>query len=225
MVPSGRLRPGGTLPPLSGTSQPPKPALRGQHDRMNSKRLDQLAADREPWQQQPGESAKLYKQFCAYRDSGLRRSLTQTAETLTLSYGHTRNTASLWKWAERSAAWDKDADALYRAEFAEERRKAARHDARVLNQMMVKAGQALEALDALLLSPTEIIRLADVAMRHRRALFGDPTSVVAVTGPSGDPLSVEITDFAQLPEQARATRLQELAETAIRRAAALADAA
>ncbi|MFF8026543.1 hypothetical protein ACFZDJ_36695 [Streptomyces sp. NPDC007896] len=67
----------------------------------------------------------------------------------------------------------------------------------------------------------DFIRLRDVAMRHRRVLFGDPAATIAVTGPGGNPLAVQLAEFAQLPPEQRRVRLSDLAAAVQRRTKAL----
>jgi hypothetical protein len=70
------------------------------------------------------------------------------------------------------------------------------------------------------MSAGDVIRLMDVAMRHRRVLFGDPTDTIAVTGPGSSPLAAEFNEFADLPAEERRARLADLAAAVARRVAA-----
>ncbi|MEZ0073567.1 hypothetical protein [Planotetraspora sp. GP83] len=177
----------------------------------------------DPWDKQPGESPKKYQQFVAYRDLGLTRTLTKAAETLTLSYGHVKNVASWNRWVERAAAWDAHLTEQYLAKLEEERRRAAEADAAILRAMTGMVGKALPHLRPETLTWGEFTRLAETTMRLRRQLYGDPTSTVAITGPAGDPLTVQVAEFAELPPAQRRTRLAELAAAVTRRVAALDD--
>ncbi|WP_449341643.1 hypothetical protein [Streptomyces canarius] len=51
----------------------------------------------------------------------------------------------------------------------------------------------------------------DVAMRHRRVLFGDPTETIAVTSEGSNALAQHFADFAQMSPEQRRARLGELA--------------
>lgn len=171
----------------------------------------------DPWERQPGESARKHGQFATYRDLGRARTLAKAAESLTLAHGHVRNTASENRWRERVEAWDRHLDLLYEATWLEERRKAAESDAKILGAAIGKLAQRLSTLRAEELSPGDFIRLMDVAMRHRRVLFGDPTETIAVTGQGGNPLAVQLAEFAQLPAEQRRVRLADLAASVNRR--------
>jgi hypothetical protein len=171
----------------------------------------------DPWERQPKESARKHGQFVTYRDLGRARTLAKAAETLTLAHGHVRNTAAEYRWRERVEAWDRHLDRLYEATWLEERRKAAESDAKILGAAIGKLAQRLGTLRAEDLSPGDFIRLMDVAMRHRRVLFGDPTETIAVTGQGGNALAVQIAEFAQLPADQRRVRLADLAAAVNRR--------
>ncbi|MGC0418394.1 hypothetical protein [Embleya sp. AB8] len=176
-----------------------------------------LAPTLDPWERQPGESARKYGQFVTYRDLGRARTLAKTAQKLTLVYGHVKNVAAEFRWRERVEAYDRHLDRLYEATWVEERRKAAEADAKILGAAIGKLAQRLGTLRADDLSPGDFIRLMDVAMRHRRVLFGDPTETIAVTGQGGNPLSVQLAEFARMPEEQRRVRLADLAEAVTRR--------
>ncbi|MFC8885647.1 hypothetical protein ACFT54_10110 [Streptomyces cinereoruber] len=175
----------------------------------------------DPWERQPGESPRKHGQFTTYRDLGRARTLTKAAETLTIAYGHVKNVASEFRWRERAEAYDRHLDRLYEATWLEERRKAAETDAKILGAAIGKLAQRLSTLNPSDLSNGDAIRLMDVAMRHRRVLFGDPTETIAVTGQGGNPLAVQLAEFAQMPEEQRRVRLSHLAASVERRLRAL----
>ncbi|MGC5411619.1 hypothetical protein ACPXCX_49355, partial [Streptomyces sp. DT225] len=177
----------------------------------------------DPWERQPKESARKHGQFVTYRDLGRARTLAKAAQSLTLAHGHVRNTAAENRWRERVEAWDRHLDRLYEATWLEERRKAAESDAKILGAAIGKLAQRLGTLRADELSPGDFIRLMDVAMRHRRVLFGDPTETIAVTGQGGNPLAVQLAEFAQMPEEQRRVRLADLAASVNRRLRAVDD--
>jgi hypothetical protein len=180
-----------------------------------------LAPTLDPWERQPTESARKHGQFVTYRDLGRARTLARAAETLTLAYGHVKNVAAEFRWRERVEAYDRHLDRLYEATWLEERRKAAESDAKILGAAIGKLAQRLGTLRAEDLSPGDFIRLMDVAMRHRRVLFGDPTETIAVTGQGGNPLAVQLQEFAQMPAAQRRVRIEELAAAVQRRTKAL----
>ncbi|MFC4060218.1 hypothetical protein ACFOWE_18090 [Planomonospora corallina] len=181
----------------------------------------QMDATLDPWERQPGESLTRYAQFCVYRDLGRTRTLRKTAENLTRADGWIRQIAAAHRWRDRAEAWDRHLDDLYKATWLEERRKAAENDAKILGAAVGKIAQRLPSIRPEELSPGDLIRLLDVTMRHRRVLFGDPGATIAVTGPGGDPLTVQLAEFADLPVTERRARLAEMAAAVMRRVTAV----
>lgn len=179
----------------------------------------------DPWERQPGETPKRHSRFLVFRDLGLTRTLAKASEELALSYSHVRALAAEYRWQDRAAAWDAHQQRQYTAEMEEERRKSARDDAKILRIMTGMVGQALPHIQQQVGSMTvmEFTRFVETTMRLRRNLFGDPTETIAVTGPGGDPLTVQVQEFEKLPPEQRRVRLAELAATVARRAQALDD--
>lgn len=174
-----------------------------------------------PWEQQPGETTKKYGQFVTYRDLGRARTLPRAAELLQRHPVTVRKASAEFRWLERAEAYDRHLDQLYEATWLEERRKAAEADARILGAAIGKVAQRLPSLNAQEMSAGDVIRLMDVAMRHRRALFGDPAETIVVTSESRSPLAGKLEEFAGLPADQRQLRLAELAATVTRRLRAI----
>jgi hypothetical protein len=176
-----------------------------------------LDPDLDAWERQPGETVKRHGQFAVYRDLGRVRTLTKVAETLTLNAGYVRQVSAAMRWVERAEAWDRHRDALAQAQWLEERRKAAENDARLLGAAVGKIAGRLQALRADELSVGDLVRLLDVTLRHRRALFGDPQMTVAVTGPGGDPLTVQLAEFSQMGAEQRRLAIEDMVAAVRRR--------
>ncbi|MFD8774493.1 hypothetical protein [Streptomyces sp. NPDC059916] len=174
-----------------------------------------------PWEKQPGETVSRYGQFLTYRDLGRARTLPRTAELLQRHPVTVRKSSAEFRWLERAEAYDRHLDKLYEATWLEERRKAAEADAKILGAAIGKVAQRLPSLNAQEMSAGDVIRLMDVAMRHRRVLFGDPTDTVVVTDQVVSPLAAQLSDFAGLPLDQRHARLAELAAAVTRRVTAV----
>ncbi|MEU1180626.1 hypothetical protein ABZ464_23790 [Streptomyces sp. NPDC005820] len=170
-----------------------------------------LAPDLDPWERQPSETPHKHGQFATYRDIGRTRTLTEAAQRLTLAYGHVRNLAAQYRWRERVEAYDQHLDRQYEAMWLQERRKAAETDAKILGAAIGKLAQRLTTINPAEMSVGDFIRLMDVAMRHRRVLFGDPTETIAVTGDGSSPLAQQFAEFAEMPPEQRRARLADLA--------------
>jgi hypothetical protein len=181
-----------------------------------------LSPDLDPWERQPGETMARYNQFCTYRDTGRTRSMRKTGEDLKLNVGYVRQVAAAMRWTDRAEAFDRHRDQQHEAMWLEERRKAAENDARVLGAFVGKIVERLPSLKAAELSPADLIRALDVVMRHRRVLFGDPQMTVAVTGPGGDPLAVQLAEYAGMGAEQRRLAIEDMVATVKRRVEAAA---
>jgi hypothetical protein len=148
----------------------------------------------DPWERQPEESIKRHNQFATYRDIGRTRTMRKAAEQLTRADSWVRQVGAAFKWRERAEAYDRHMDQLYEAAWLEERRKAAETDSKILNAAVGKIAQRLTALNAADLSPGDLIRLIDVAMRHRRILFGDPATTIVAHDLGGGDQQVRIAE-------------------------------
>lgn len=177
----------------------------------------------DPWERQPGETAKRHQRFLVFRDLGLTRTLAKASDELALSYSHVRALAAQYRWQDRVSAWDTHQQRQYTAEMEEERRRAARDDLKILRVMTGMVGQALPHVQQLVgtMNVTEFTRFVETTMRLRRTLLGDPTETIAVTGAGGDPLTVQLAEFTQMPPEQRRVRLAELAASVSRRVQAL----
>lgn len=188
---------------------------------MTRQELPSLDLDPEldPWDRQPGETSTRYAQFLIYRNLGRKRTKREVAETLTRNAGYVRQVAAAYLWTPRAEAYDRWREQRDEHLWLEERRKAHQDDATILDAAVRKLGQRLVALQPADLTPSDMVRLLDVTMRHRRALFGDPVATVAVTGPGGDPIAVQLADLAQMSPEQRHAAVVGLADDVRRRAA------
>jgi hypothetical protein len=182
-----------------------------------------LDPDLDQWDRHPaGETVYRYSQFRVYLDQGRGRTLRKVAETLTRNTAYVRAVSAAYRWVERAEAWDRYRDDLHEKAWLEERRKAAENDAKLLGAVVGKVAQRLQTLQPEDLEPADLIRLLDVAMRHRRGLFGDPTTTVAVTGAGGDPLTVQLAELAQMDTAQRRAAILQLTDAVRRRSEAAA---
>lgn len=185
--------------------------------------LVELDPEIDPWERQSGrETPYRFSQFCLYRDGGRGRTLRKVAETLARNDRYIRAVSAAYRWVERAEAWDRHRDQLHERVWLEERRKASENDAKLLSVVVGKVAQRLNTLKAEDLEPSDLIRMLDVVMRHRRGLFGDPAATIALTGAGGDPLTVQLAEFAQLPADQRRAAIVQLTDAVRRRTEAAA---
>lgn len=77
-------------------------------------------SDRQPWEQQPGETPKAYQAFCVYRDMGTKRTLDGAHQERARSApgahqgkradGTWKRWSSQYRWVERAIAYDQHLD-------------------------------------------------------------------------------------------------------------------
>ena len=106
-----------------------------------------------PWEQQPGESAKAFEAFAAYRDMGVERSIRKVTRQLNKSLTLIGKWSSANNWPERARAYDMDLDRQAHAQAVREVRNMENRHIRIAMQLQAKALEALEQLDVATLSP------------------------------------------------------------------------
>lgn len=181
-----------------------------------------LDPDLDPWDRQPGETTTRYAQFRTYVDDGRKRTLRKVAETLTRNQGYVRQVSTAYQWVIRAEAYDRWRDQQDELIWVDARRRAAQDDATILDAAVRKIAERIRSLNPADLTPSDLVRLLDVTMRHRRGLFGDPVATVAITGAGGDPITVQLAEYAQMSADARRDAVVGLADEVRRRAAAAA---
>jgi len=179
-----------------------------------------LDPDLDPWDRhEPRETTRRYSQFRTYLDAGRGRTLRKVAETLALHPAYVRAVAAAYRWVERAEAWDRHRDQMHEKVWLEERRRAAENDSKILGAAVGKIADRLRSLRADDLTNSDLIRLLDVVLRQRRALFGDPQTI-ALTGLDGSPLTVQLAEFAGMSIDQRRQTISGLAADVQRRIAA-----
>jgi hypothetical protein len=147
-----------------------------------------MAAERgeaEPWEQQPGESAKAFAAFRAYRDlAAEKRSVPAAYTALTGRPCGVRGGNTRWRewharngWVARAAAWDREEDRLARAQVVKDAADAKRRrlrEARWLQQeglrrlsQLAASGESLPAAVAL--------RMVEAGQNAERLEMGEAT--------------------------------------------------
>lgn len=133
----------------------------------------------EPWERQPGESAKAFVSFAAYRDLGpLHRSQAKTHEIT----GANRRTIEMWskkyEWQKRVSAWDAEVDRQRRIKNLEDIEAMRDEHAKIAKSMLVKSAQALVKIPIDEIKASDISRMVEVASKLERISRGDVGEVV-----------------------------------------------
>jgi len=133
----------------------------------------------DPWARQPGEPARAYEAFRAFRDLGPARALADVAE---FSTGTVRRWSRMHHWITRAAAWDAEAYRVEDARRLERIRTMDENHVRAARAMLQRGLRALENLGDL--TPHQAARFVDLGTRLERAtLLGEhlgPAPLAAV---------------------------------------------
>lgn len=134
------------------------------------------------WERRPDETPKPYEAFCIYRDMGTDRSLRAVAEKLEKSETLMGRWSSRYEWVKRATAWDDEQERMEREIAQKEQAKAIRkmrgEHAKLASDMLIKAAEALSALPATDIKPSDITRMVDVASKLERISRGDVGEVI-----------------------------------------------
>lgn len=166
-----------------------------------------LADDRALWDQQPDESTRLYGWFVMYRDIGRARTLAKVADILTKSPEYIRQLSRRYQWTARAGGWDGYQDELWSLEVEQARRDMAREHVQIANDMLDKVKDRIGTLRLDEMEASDIARWVDIAVKVKRTAYGQPEATVAVSGPDGGPV---VLDMTKMNVQQRRERLAEL---------------
>lgn len=141
---------------------------------------NQPSADSRAWDRLPGEPARWYNRFDAFRLLGPARSVEQAYRQdtgrRTPAPGEWKKTARRWRWHERAQAWDAETrKGRQEARLAQLARLEEEHAA--LGLLCIrKARQRLKALQPESLAPLEALRLLLAGAQLRREALTEPAS-------------------------------------------------
>lgn len=121
-----------------------------------------------PWEQQPGESAKAFEAFAAYRDMGAERSLRKLTQQLHKNLTTIRDWSVKWNWQERVRAYDRELDRQAREQAVRSVRQMTDRHIRIAMQLQAKAVRALENLDEAQLTPKMMLAFLTKATELER---------------------------------------------------------
>ena len=156
----------------------------------------------DPWDRQPGETAKAYSYFAAYRDAGPSRSIRNLAEQRGRARQYLYQLSHDHRWAQRAEQHDRANDQAFRRRMAARRQQVAEQHIAVAGALLTQAVLGLKALKVEDLSPADLARFVDVAVKVQRVALGD------VAAP-GDRESALVAAHDLTDEQA-AQRLRDL---------------
>lgn len=147
-----------------------------------------LATDgRHPWEQQAGEGKRRYEQFVAYREQGPTRRLEKVCERFGITRSSIKQYERVYLWHQRVQAFDKYMEDQWILALREHTKTMVQRHLQLGEKVRLKVMARLESLNADALTPTELVRMADLYSKVTRVALGEPESHVAVTGKTGAP--------------------------------------
>lgn len=136
-------------------------------------------ADRYPWEKQKGESRQAFEAFALYRDMGPSRSLRKVARQLSKSETLMKRWSSKWSWHKRAIAWDAELDEQVREAQEKARKEMSERHIKEAMLMQQKLVESLKNIDPSELTPNDIARWLDTAVKIERMARGEPTENVS----------------------------------------------
>lgn len=172
-----------------------------------------LKPDRDPWERQPDESARMHGRFLAYRDLPPRK---RRYETVAKSYGlalvTVQKQAVAHMWQDRVAAWDAHEAAERRAVMADRDRELCRVQldmARASAAIAMRTLQHLASEEALI-DPALLPRWAEMISKMRSSAMDEPDHVIGLVGAGGGPIQIDAR-LDGLSEEEKVERLNDVA--------------
>lgn len=143
----------------------------------------------EVWEQLDNEDPRRFEAFLVYREMGLSRSLKKVANVIGRSRSWTERSASANEWLLRARAYDREVDRIRLAANAEAQVEMILRHARLGQEVVALAHDALKRLDVDSLKASDVVRLLELGVKTERLSRGAPTEHMAHS--DGDPLHDE----------------------------------
>ncbi len=126
----------------------------------------------EPWERQPGESAKAYEGFCTFRDLGEKRTTPATARAIGKNEALIKRWRSQYNWNARALAFDNSVQRAAYAKVVKDKASMTSRHIRTAMQVQQKALEALQELKVEDMTPRDVkeyIRIGTELERMSRA--------------------------------------------------------
>lgn len=133
------------------------------------------------WEKKQGESSKAYETFCMYRDLGIGRQYTKTAEALKKNVSLINRWARRYEWKKRADAWDKSVMEEARERAIKEQFEILEQQQQIGKMIYTKAAKELEQRD-LADAPVRtlidgITKAFDLRMKAVKEIIGEEKTV------------------------------------------------
>lgn len=128
---------------------------------------------RDVWERQVGESEQAYRAFALYRDMGDERSHAK----LQTETGKNRRVIEKWShrdhWIFRVKKYDEMVEEVRSIAIAQKKKEMMVRQARLGENMQLKASEGLDSLEVQALSAHEVAKLAEVGVKIERQAYGE----------------------------------------------------
>ncbi|MDF2787670.1 MAG: hypothetical protein K0S80_768 [Neobacillus sp.] len=124
-----------------------------------------------------GESKQAFEGFVVYRNLGLTRNLKDVGKKLGKNHSLIKRWSSHHNWVERARAFDEEMDRKAILENEQLRKQMIKDHAEVSRQLLFKVKEAVEHIKPENLSPYEIAKLLEIAMKVERLSRGESTDI------------------------------------------------
>ncbi len=153
----------------------------------------------------PGESAKAWAAFVAYRDLGPSRTLdaagwqlhgAQTGRKRGAT-GRIRSWAKKWRWRERAAAWDAHTDVIRRQAATKRIIAEIENHAPFISLALAKLVERINNASAEELTLAQAITHLPILIKAQRAIYGvagDVSKTQHEGSPPGEPVQVAVRE-------------------------------
>lgn len=168
---------------------------------------------RDPWERLPGETARQYECFCAYRDMRylekpkkpggvvrpdftVRRSIRGLAEQMGVTRKSLEPMSAKFDWVARAEEYDSYILDCVAAQNTAQIVKMHEKHAAIAEQMLRKATSRLLTIPDADIDANAVVRMVDIGVKVERLSRGEPTENRTVT--HGGALEVDSTQRADL---------------------------
>lgn len=131
-----------------------------------------------PWERQEGEGVKAFEAFNTYMLMGTERSLDKVAYELNKSRGLMAKWSGLWRWVERTEAWDIEQEKLARKDQIKEIKKMRERHATLATNMLAKVTKRMLKMSEEELTPQDVKAWVEAATKLERLSRGDTSEVI-----------------------------------------------
>jgi hypothetical protein len=145
---------------------------------------------RDPWNKRGDESAKAFEAFNLYLELGAQRTVVKVSEKCGKHVSMLYRWSRRYQWDARCDAWEDFQDAEWVKERQRSIREACRRHTLIAKSMTGKVTGRLKKIDPEELSPSDLARWLDTAVKIERQALGLSTGSHELTGKDGSAVEI-----------------------------------